>query len=188
MKTIKTRSDKRSTFTYISSTGEKKTLRPGIDPDTGELITEEFIKCLHQMDDNEVYNNVKNTRPPIQKWERPILEAWKKDHPDMDLPTRMHISIDSTGEDDEGNGRDSDKRLLAKASMAATEAENPMVERLHEVVAMLEPHRQLLYHRIVVEKEDLKIIADEEGVTVSAIHNRFEKIKKFIQKNFGEGV
>lgn len=180
MKTIKTRNDMRSTFTYISSTGEKKTLRPGIDPDTGELITEEYIKRLHQMDDNEVYNNVKNTRPPIQKWERLILEAWKKDHPDMDLPTRTHISIDNTGEDDEGNERDSDKRLLAKASMAASEAESPMVERLHEVVAMLRPDQQELYRRVVIEEESMEDIAVELGVVSSAVRQRMCTVKRTI--------
>ena len=189
MKTVKTRSDKRGTYTYIDANGEKYTLKPGdIDPDTGYVLTEEDIQRLHRMDDNEVYNNVKNTRPPIQDWEKPILEAWKKAHPDMEPPTRMHISIDNTGEDDEGSERDADKRLIARASIAASEVGNPMVERLREVVEMLEPHRRRLYQRVVVEEVDLKVIADEEGVSEAAIHNRMEKIKIFIQKNFGEGV
>ena len=94
MKTVKTRSDKRGTYTYIDANGEKYTLKPGdIDPDTGYVLTEEDIQRLHRMDDNEVYNNVKNTRPPIQDWEKPILEAWKKAHPDMEPPTRMHILL-----------------------------------------------------------------------------------------------
>jgi len=184
MKTVKTRSDKRSTYTYTSSTGKKKTLCPGIDPDTGELITEEDIKRLHRMDDNEVYNNVKNTRPPIQEWEKPILEAWKKAHPDMDPPTRMHISLDNTGEDDEGTERDSDKRLLAKASMTAMESGNPMVERLHEVVETLRPDQQELYRRIVVDGESPEDIAAEYGVGRTAIVNRMTRIKEYIKKNF----
>ena len=78
--------------------------------------------------------------------------------------------------------------MIARASIAASEVGNPMVERLREVVEMLEPHRRRLYQRVVVEEVDLKVIADEEGVSEAAIHNRMEKIKIFIQKNFGEGV
>jgi DNA-directed RNA polymerase specialized sigma24 family protein len=185
MKTIKTRSDKRSTYTYTDAMGVRRTLKPGdVDQDTGYVLTEEDIKRLHRMDDNEVYNNVKNTRAPIQEWEKPILEAWRKDHPGMDLPTRMHISIDISVENDEGKEEDADKGLIAKASMAAAKAEDPMLERLHEVAEMLEPERRLLYQRVIIDEESLTAIAEEEGVSVAAIHNRIEKIKKFIQKNF----
>ena len=185
MKTIKTRSDKRSTYTYIDAYGKKCTLRPGdADPDTGYVLTEEDIKRLHRMDDNEVYNNVKNTRTPIQDWEKPSLEAWKMDHPGMELPTRMHISIDITVENDEGKDEDTDKGLVAKASMALAEAEDPMLERLHEVVEMLRPDQQELYRRIVVDEESMADVAEELRLDSSAIRHRMETIRKFIKKNF----
>ena len=184
MKTRKTRIDRRDTYTYTDAMGVKHTLKPGdIDPDSGYDLTEEDIKLLHQMDDNEVYNNVKNTRPPIQEWEKPSLEACKKVHPGEELPTRMHISLNNINEDDEGSAEDADKGLIAKASFARMAVEDPMIERLHEVVEMLEPHRQRLYQRVVVEEVDMTIIAKEEGVSVAAIHNRIEKIKKCILKN-----
>lgn len=185
MKTVKTRSDKRSTYTYIDANGEKYTLKPGdIDPDTGYVLTEEDIQRLHRMDDNEVYNNVKNTRPPIQDWEKPILEAWKKAHPDMEPPTRMHISIDNTGEDDEGSERDADKRLIARASIAASEVGNPMVERLREVVEMLRPEQQELYRRIVIEEETMVDVAVELNLDSSSIRHRMKTIREFIKMNF----
>ena len=184
MKTRKTRIDRRDTYTYIDAMGEKRTLRPGdIDPDSGYVLTEEDIKRLHRMDDNEVYNNVKNMQTPIQDWEKPILEAWKADHPGEELPTRKHISISIVNEDDEGSTEDADKGLIARASIARMSVEDPMSERLHEVVEMLEPHRQRLYKRVVVDEVDLTIIAKEEGVSVAAIHNRIDKIKKFILDN-----
>ena len=148
---------------------------------TGYILTEEDIKRLHRMDDNEVYNNVKNTRTPVQEWEKPILEAWKAEHPDLDSPTRMHISLELSMEDDDV---DADKCLIAKASVAGAKAEDPMLERLHEVVEMLEPERRRLYQRVIIDEESLTVIAGEDGVSVAAIHNRIERIKKFIQKNF----
>ena len=181
MKTVRTRSDRRSTYTYTDAMGKRYTLKAGdVDPGTGYILTEEDIRRLHRMDDNEVKNNLRNTRTPVQSWEKPILEDWKKAHPDEDLPTRIHISIDIAGEED---GEDTDKGLLAKASIAAMKKEDPMVERLHEVVEMLRPDQQELYRRIVIEEETLTSIAEEEGVSVMAIHNRVAKIKKFIQKN-----
>ena len=82
MKTVKTRSDKRGTYTYIDANGEKYTLKPGdIDPDTGYVLTEEDIQRLHRMDDREVENNLKNVKPPIQPWEKGLIEEWKKAHP-----------------------------------------------------------------------------------------------------------
>lgn len=185
MKTIKTRNDKRSTYTYTDVNGKKYTLKPGdTDPDTGYVLTEEDIKRLHRMDDNEVYNNVKNTRSPIQEWEKPILEEWKKDHPGMELPTRMHISIDISVKNDEGKDEDTDKGLVAKASMAAAEAEDPMMERLHEVIEMLRPDQQELYRRIVVNEDNMVDIAEELGLDSSAIRHRMATIRKFIKENF----
>lgn len=136
------------------------------------------------MDDNEVYNNVKNTRPPIQEWEKSIMEAWKKAHPGMDLPTRMHISIDLSVENDEGKEEDIDKGLVAKASMAAAEAGDPMLERLHEVVEMLQPEQRELYRRIVTNEECMADVAKEMGVDSSAIRHRMATIRKFIRENF----
>lgn len=186
MKTIKTRSDMRSTYTYTDANGKKYTLKPGdTDPDTGYVLTEEDIKRLHRMDDNEVYNNVKNSKRPVEDWERPSIEEWKKAHPYDDLPSRSHVSLDAEGEDDEGIDDDADKGYLGDASLAVAEKEeSPMVARLHEVIEMLEPERRILYQRVIVDEESLTVIAEEEGVSVTAIHNRIEKIKKFIQKNF----
>lgn len=52
MKTKKTGSDQRSTYTYVDAKGKKYTLKPGdVDPDTGYVLTEEDIRLLHRMDD-----------------------------------------------------------------------------------------------------------------------------------------
>ena len=109
MKTVKTRSNKRGTYTYTFDDGKKTDLAPGkVDLATGYVLTEEGIKRLHRLDDNEVYNNVKNSKPPIQDWEKPFIEEWKKAHPYDDLPSRSNVSLDAEGEDDEGIDDDAD--------------------------------------------------------------------------------
>lgn len=186
MKTIKTRSDKRGTYTYTDANGKKYTLKPGdTDPDTGYVLTEEDIRQLHRMDDNEVYNNVKNTKRPVEDWEKPFIEEWKEAHPYDDLPSRSHVSLDAEGEDDEGIDDDADKGYLGDASLAVAEKEeSPMVSRLHEVVEMLRPDQRELYRRIVVDGESAEDIAAELGVGRTAVVNRMTRIKEFIKKNF----
>ena len=185
MKTIKTRSNQRNTYTYIDAIGKKYTYKPGdVDPDTGYALTEEDIKRLHRMDDNEVYNNVKNSKHPIEPWEKKQIEEWKKTHPYEDLPSRSNVSLDAEGEDAEGVDDDADKGYLGDASLAVVEKEDPVIERLHEVVAMLRPDQQVLYRRAVVEEIDMCIIAEEEGIDPSAIRHRMRTIREFIKKNF----
>ena len=59
MRFRKTRSDSRSTYIYRFDDGTSVTLCPG---ENG--VTEADIRMLHSLDDAEVYNNIKNSRPP----------------------------------------------------------------------------------------------------------------------------
>ena len=187
MKTIKTASRNRVNFTYTDAMGVKHSLHPGdVDKATGQVVTAEWIAMLHRMDDNEVYNNNKHAKLPIQDWERPSIDAWKKVHPYEDLPGRSNLSVDAIGEDGDGNEDDMENgSLIAKASiMAAAVQEDTMLDRLREAVKMLDSDRQELYRRIVVEEENPSAVAKEYGVTKSAISHRMEGIKKCIRKNF----
>lgn len=180
MKTIKTRSNQRDTYTYTDAMGKKVVLKPGDqDPISGAVLTEEMIRQLHRFDDNEVYNNVKNGKRPVEDWEKPLIEEWKENHPYEEAPTRRHISLDLIEEDE-----DADKGVIAKASLAMTEHEDYRIERLHEVIEMLRPDQKELYQRIVVNEENMAKVASEMNLDSSAIRHRMETIRKFIKKNF----
>ena len=60
MRNHKTPLKERGIYTYIFDDETKITIKPGED-----VVTEEFIKKLHSLDDSEVYYNHKN-------WHRPI--------------------------------------------------------------------------------------------------------------------
>ena len=183
MKTRKTGSKNRTNYPYVSLTGEARTLRPGDkDPVTGETISAEWIALLHRLDDREVYNNVKNTRAPIQRWERPGIAAWQAEHPNESLPTRMHVSIDDVEEDDEA-----DAGYVAKASIAAAEnQEDVLLERLHDAVETLDPERRELYRRIIENEEPATVVALDYGIDASAIRHRMATIRKQIEKTIEE--
>ena len=182
MKTHKTPSNQRGTYTYHGAE-DNFTLKPGmIDPATGYVLTEEDIKLLHLCDDAEVRNNLKNTRVPVQDWEKQGIEDWKAAHPGEELPTRKHISINEVEEaDDEDNGG-----VIAMASMKvfADAQETEDIDRLHEVVAMLTSEQQELYRRIVINGEDSKSVAKDYGIDESAIRHRMGTIRKMIKKYF----
>lgn len=185
MRTVKTRSSKRSTYTYRFGNGESKTLKPGtVDPATGYILSEEDIQRLHRMDDREVDNNLKNAKPPIQPWEKRLIEEWKKAHPYEDLPSRSNVSLDAIDEDDEGIDDDAGKGYLGAASLVMMEQEDPMVERLLEVVEMLRPDQKELLRRIVYEEEGMADVAEDMGLESSVIRHRMKAIREFIKKNF----
>ena len=71
--------------------------------------TEIDIRRLHHIDDHEVYVNIKSSRLPVEDWQKPILEQWKKDNPGEMPVQNWNISLDSMldsegGEDDAATG------------------------------------------------------------------------------------
>ena len=173
MRTVKTSTRERTTYTYKFADGTKVTVAPG-DSFNGVVITEEIIRTIHRMDDNEVYNNVKNAKRPVEDWEKPILEAWQQAHPYDDLPVRGHISIDALSEMAETKDEfDADKSGVMEDYQFAAQSEvSSEVERLREVVEMMKPEQQELYTRIVLNGESMVSIAKEQGVGKTAIEQR----------------
>lgn len=179
MKYYKTNSNQRATYTYVGSDGRKVTLTPGRDG-----VTEEDIRLLHQMDDNEVYNNNKQAKPPVQDWEKPMIEAWKESHPEEDLPVRRNVSLDQIMKPDDSE-MDGDKNSLLLGISTPFENEVPAdIERLREVVQMLTPEQQELYRRVILAGMALADAGAEMGLTESAVKKRMVRIREAIKKKF----
>ena len=88
MKTQKTRLDKRGAYTFQFNDGTSVTLRPGEDG-----VTEADIKVLHSLDDAEVYNNIKNSRPPMTEAEKAAKKQWEAEHPGERYPANWNLSF-----------------------------------------------------------------------------------------------
>ena len=179
MKYYKTGNKNRQTYTYVGLDGRKETLVPG---ENG--ITEEFILALHRMDDNEVYNNNKNRKPPVQEWEKEGIEDWKRCHPNEELPERTTLSLDEIIHPSD-ESEDSDKSgVLADPSQGVEEDVPADVARLREVVELLTADQKELYRRVVLEGASITDIAKEQGVTKAAVENRLIRIKAAIKRLF----
>lgn len=100
----KTPQVQRGTYTYEFADGQRVTITPD-----EQGCTEIDIKRLHSIDDHEVYVNIKGSRPPLEDWQKPILEQWKKDHPDETPEKNWNMSLNTMldadgGEDDANTG------------------------------------------------------------------------------------
>ena len=63
----KTPTSERGKYVYRLNDGTVSIIAEGSE-------AEVWIKSLHSLDDAEVYNNVKNSRPQLQPWQKKALE------------------------------------------------------------------------------------------------------------------
>ena len=178
LKTRKTHQNKRSSYIYEFVDGTKMVI------ETGENgVTEIDIKKLHQADDREVYNNIKNSRPKMTDEEKKQHNDWEEQSDWRMFDKNWNLSIDALESDDGCNDK---SKLWHQAYNRQQEIEevNPMIERLHEVVMMLTPDQQELYSLVYVEELPQVQIAEELGITKQALHSRLKKIHAKIEKLF----
>ena len=67
----KTPTSERGNYVYRFSDGMVSVIAEGDEAAV-------WIKSLHSFDDAEVYNNIKNSRPQLEPWQKKALEEWKE--------------------------------------------------------------------------------------------------------------
>ena len=183
MKFVKTATENRGTYTYsfidIDGKYQKVKLEPGKD---GVIAAD--IKMLHAMDDAEVYNNIKNTKPAIQEWEKPVIQEWKSKHPYDELPKRWNYSINEMVGSDENVERE---EFISASAVEDEEAD--VMRCLHELYETFSELQKEIYNKVFLEGMSYSAVAKERGkseASVRKVANRikeiiasYEKIKKF---------
>lgn len=153
MKTRKTNSNSRTTYTYFFVTGERIQLFPESSrADYSEVITvfdderfvpDEMIRELHLADDRAVYNENKNCKVLYQDWERPMVLEWQSQHPGEKVPKRYHLSLESILSEET---IDEDKlRVQAQVLSPADEEEPEAIERLRSIVDGFTEQQKKIY-------------------------------------------
>lgn len=176
MKFRKTPTEKRNTYIYYGESG-KIEITPGKDG-----VTEIDIKQLYSLDDAEVYNNIKNSRPKSTDEEKKNIKDWEELHPGEKAPRNWNISIDAAI-DGEGSSQDKSK-VLERAYYSIHKEESFELEKLHDIIDALSYEQQQLYKRIILEGYSNTEIAKAEGVSVAAISRRMKRIHEHIKKGF----
>ena len=170
MKTRKTSSNQRQTYTYHFDNGDKVIIEPGksttIYASGGstvvidETITDVTIKKLHLSDDAEVRSNLKYINCEDEKNRRKRIEnkkQWAKDHPEQpqelnpyNHPERI-LSLDFFGSNCD---EDSDKSRLQYQIAKEADNDNWLKEKMVEIrefVATLPETMQQTYDLIFVK-------------------------------------
>ena len=144
MRFKKTRWDKRGTYSYETSMGEKLTLKPG-----EHGITEADIKLLHSLDDAEVYNNIKNSRPQLSPDQKAEKKKWEAEHPGETYPANWNLSLDYMAGEDGDDDKLDKSEVTAAASVEMIyedESEEEMVERILDFLSPMQRHVYYLRH------------------------------------------
>ena len=135
---------------------------------------EVWIQSLHSRDDAEVYNNIKNSRPQLEAWQKKALEEWKAQHPGEEPEKNWNLSMDGLMMTENPDTSTYAKQLAEKTA----EESGPLKELLYEMVSMLPEENQDLYRLYYTEGYSQEEIAEMKGVSQNTISKKLRRVKK----------
>ena len=208
---MKTPSRKRGTYTYRfhkteTVNGRTHGITEEIEIIPGEDgVTEEDIKALYAAEDSEVYYNIKAKRPPLEDWQKALIEKFKQEYvaksiakhgyapSNTDLQEAVNkqftknwtISLNElTSSDDDDYSIGDKSSVLANAwYIMQDNEESPVVEELNRLVSTGSVSWQEIYRRVLLNKETIVSIARERGITEGAVRKTINKIRVAILNN-----
>lgn len=171
----KTPTNQRATYTYINYAGQKIVLRPG-----EKDVTEVDIKLLHSIDDAEVNNNLKNSRPkPTEKVKQQMRE-WEEQHPGEKAPRNYNVPLDAPISEEDSTPR-------SETIAAPEKTVSPRVERMREIVDTMTERQKQVYYHLYVHDFNVKETAAILGISSPAVTKYKKRIIEIIKKNFERG-
>ena len=135
---------------------------------------EVWIQSLHSLEDAEVYNNIKNSRPKLEAWQKKALEEWKAQHPGEEPEKNWNLSMDGLIMTENPDTSTYAKQLAEKTA----EESAPLKELLYEMVSMLPEEDQDLYRLYYTEGYSQEEIAEMKGVSQNTVSKKLRRIKK----------
>lgn len=133
-----------------------------------------WIKSFHSFDDAEVYNNIKNSRPQLESWQKKALEEWKTQHTREEPEKNWNLSMDGLMMTE-----NTDTSVYAKQLVEMTaEVPDPLKERLYEILSRLTEEDQELYRLYYTEGYSQEEIAEMKEVSQNTISKKLRRIKK----------
>lgn len=170
MKFRKTRSDHRGTYTFYFDDGSSVTLRPGEDG-----VTEANIKVLHAFDDAEVYNNIKNSRPPMSESEKAAKKEWEAEHPGEKYPANWNFSLDYMAGEDGDEGKSDKSRVLAETCTYMEMEDETEVEMLNRILWFLTDIQREVYRLVKIAGHTQTEAAEILGTSVPNVNKHLKK-------------
>ena len=196
----KTPQKERGTYKYLDADGKVMAeLKAGVDE-----VTELDIYRLHQIDDQEVYHNLKSyqglrtnkEKAEIRIWISQFIEQYKLEHDGMEptkdiiqdaikkkFPMKMQVLSMSAIDDDYAEDKN---ELLYQAYLfdESVNKKDSRMERLEELLPELTENQRWLIQKVFYEDIPQTEIAAELGITKQAVQNRLNKIYARLRKLF----
>ncbi|MFK4783368.1 RNA polymerase sigma factor [Lactococcus petauri] len=196
----KTPQKERGTYKYLDADGKVMAeLKAGVDE-----VTELDIYRLHQIDDQEVYYNLKSyqglrtnkEKAEIRIWISQFIEQYKLEHDGMEptkdiiqdaikkkFPMKMQVLSMSAIDDDYAEDKN---ELLYQAYLfdESVKKKDSRMERLEELLPELTENQRWLIQKVFYEDIPQTEIAAELGITKQAVQNRLNKIYARLRKLF----
>lgn len=162
----------RGTYTYRFTGGDGRSqtvkLVAGVNG-----VTPDDIKMLHAMDDAEVYNNIKNSKPKTEEWQKDAIEEWKMQHSGEEFEKNWNISLNElVGEDG------TEREELVATSM---DEDNEVLDRLHELIDSFTILQMETYRKVIIEEMTNTDVAREEGKSEASVRKIINRIKYLIE-------
>lgn len=163
----KTPTSERDNYVYRFNDGTVSVIAEGSE-------AEVWIRSLHSFDDGEVYNNIKNSRPQLESWQKKSLEEWKAQHPGEEPDKNWNLSMDGLMMTE-----NPDTSVYAK-QLAEITAEEPdlMKELLYEKFSELPEEDQELYRLYYIEVYSQEQIAKMKGVSQNTVSKKLRRIAR----------
>lgn len=135
---------------------------------------EVWIKSLHSFDDAEVYNNIKNSRPQLEPWQKKAMEEWKAQHPGEEPDKNWNLSMDGLMMTE-----NPDTSVCAKQLAEMTmEDPDPQKELLYEKLSELPEEDQELCRIYYIEEYSQEQIAKVKGVSQNTVSKKLRRIAR----------
>ncbi len=179
LKFKKTPWNKRNVYKYIDANGS---VVATICPDADAGVSEVHIKLLHQMDDMEVYGNLKNHTVVAGS------DADMEIHADWSKPSRWVLSLDRMVDEDDEGFKENREMLEAASCVANEQSRDAQRELLYEAVSYLQPKQQELFRLRYVDGMTETAIAKRLGISVPAVSKRMKKIENSLKEIIFEKI
>lgn len=163
----KTPTNERDNYRYRFNDGTVSVIAEGDE-------TAIWIKTNHSFDDAEVYNNIKNSRPKLESWQKKALEEWKDRHPGEEPEKNWNLSMDGLMMTE-----NPDTSIYAK-QLAEMTAEEPDLQKelLYEKLSELTEDDQELYRLYFIEERSQEEIAKMKGVSQNTVSKKLRRIAR----------
>ncbi len=182
MKYRKTYYYARTSYTYTFANGQKITFKVGdINPIDGSVITEEMIKLLHSLDDAEVNNNIKNSRPPISDSTKQEIREWEEDHPGETAPKKWNVSLDMFFGDDDS---DIDCSRIMREIYDRYHYDNIVKEKVDEIIESMPKKTRTACVLVWKEGYSQKEAAEIMGCTNGNLSRLISRAEDIIRKKY----